>query len=80
MREVGTFEAKNKLSELLDLVERGEEVTITRHGKEIARLVPPRGAVNREAARAAAQGIREMSKGVTLGGLKIKDLINEGRR
>ncbi len=82
MREVGTFEDKNKLSELLDLVERGEEVTITRHGKEVARLVPPRGAFNREAARAAAQGagIREMSKGVTLGGLTIKDLINEGRR
>jgi prevent-host-death family protein len=79
MREVGTFEAKNKLSELLDLVERGEEVTITRHGKEVARLVPPRKAVNREAARVAAQGIREMSRGVTLGGLKIKDLINEGR-
>jgi prevent-host-death family protein len=80
MREIGTFEAKNKLSELLDLVEHGEEVTITRHGKEVARLVPPRGVVNREAARAAAQGIREMSKGVTLGGLKIRDLINEGRR
>jgi prevent-host-death family protein len=79
MREVGTFEAKNKLSELLDLVEHGEEVTITRHGKEVARLVPPRKAVNREAARLAAQGIREMSKGITLGGLKIKDLINEGR-
>lgn len=80
MRAVGTFEAKNKLSELLDLVEHGEEVTITRHGKEVARLVPPRGVVNRQAARAAAQGIREMSKGVTLGGLKIEDLINEGRR
>jgi prevent-host-death family protein len=79
MREVGTFEAKNRLSELLDLVEHGEEVTITRHGKEVARLVPPRKAVNREAARVAAQGIREMSKGITLGGLKIKDLINEGR-
>jgi len=80
MREVGTFEAKNKLSELLNLVEHGEEVTITRHGKEVARLVPPRGAVNRETAREAARGIREMSKGVTLGGLTIKDLINEGRR
>jgi prevent-host-death family protein len=80
MREVGTFEAKNKLSELLDLVEQGEEVTITRHGKAVARLVPPKGVVNRDAARAAAQGIREMSKGVTLGGLKIKDLITEGRR
>jgi prevent-host-death family protein len=36
---VGTFEAKTKLSELLDRVEQGEEVVITRHGKEIARLV-----------------------------------------
>lgn len=80
MREVGKFEAKNKLSELLDLVEHGEEVTITRHGKEVARLVPPKGVVSREAARAAAEGIRAMRKGVTLGGLKIKDLINEGRR
>src|SRR5260370_35004784 len=42
MREVGAFEAKNKLGQLLDLVERGEEVIITRHGKEVARLVPPK--------------------------------------
>lgn len=39
MRSVGTFEAKNKLSELLDAVERGEEVEITRRGKPVARLV-----------------------------------------
>ena len=36
MREVGAFEAKNKLSQLLDLVEGGEEVIITRHGKRQA--------------------------------------------
>ena len=55
MREVATFEAKNKLSELLDLVEHGEGVTITRHGKEVARLMHPRKTVDREAARVAAQ-------------------------
>jgi prevent-host-death family protein len=33
MREIGAFEAKNKLGHLLDLVEQGEEVTITRRGK-----------------------------------------------
>ncbi len=80
MKEVGAFEAKNTLSALLDLAEKGEEVVITRHGKEVARLVPPRSTTNREAARQAAQRIREMSKGVTLGGLSIKDMINEGRR
>ena len=79
MKEVGAFEAKNTLSALLDQVERGEEIIITRHGREVARLVPPKGVVSREMARAAAQRIREMSRGVTLGGLKIKDLINEGR-
>ncbi|MCX6593680.1 MAG: type II toxin-antitoxin system prevent-host-death family antitoxin [Acidobacteria bacterium] len=38
---VGAFEAKTKLSELLDRVERGEEVLITRHGTPVARLVSP---------------------------------------
>ncbi len=80
MREVGAFEAKNTLSALLDLANRGEEIIITRHGREVARLVPPRGSFNREAAREAARNIRAMSEGVTLGGLSIKDLINEGRR
>ena len=42
LREVGAFEAKNKLGQLLDIVEQGEEVIITRHGKEVARLVPVR--------------------------------------
>ena len=79
MMEVGAFEAKNKLGQLLDQVAHGEEIIITRHGKEVARLVPSKGAFNRQAAREAANGIREMSKGVTLGGLKLKDLINEGR-
>ena len=79
MREVGAFEAKSKLGQLLDRVEAGEEVVITRRGKIVARLVPPGLAFDRERGRAAAHRIREMRKGVTLGGLKIKDLINEGR-
>lgn len=43
MITVGTFEAKTKLSELLDRVEGGEEVVVTRRGKPIARLVPAGG-------------------------------------
>jgi prevent-host-death family protein len=49
MREFGAFEAKNKFGHLLDLVEHGEEVLITRHGKEVARLVPARPKVSRDA-------------------------------
>jgi hypothetical protein len=43
-------------------------------------LVPPLPAFDREAARAAATRIRARRKGMTLGDLKIKDLIAEGRR
>lgn len=79
MREIGAFEAKNKLGTLLDWVENGEEVLITRHGKAVARLVPAEPGFNRAKARQAARGLIEASRGVTLGDLKIKDLINEGR-
>jgi prevent-host-death family protein len=44
---VGAFEAKTHLSSLLDRVEMGEEVTITKHGRPVARLVP----VNQSASR-----------------------------
>ena len=79
MREVGAFEAKNKLGTLLDWVEGGEEVLITRRGKAVARLVPAEPGLDRAKARRAADGIIEARRGVTLGGLKIKDLVNEGR-
>ncbi len=58
MIEVGAFEAKNTLGSLLDRVEQGEEIVITRHGKPVARLVPNQGQVNREQAQAAAARIR----------------------
>ena len=58
MKEVGAFEAKNKLSMLLDAVERGEEVVITRHGKAVARLVPDRPRHDVSRAQEAALRIR----------------------
>ena len=60
--QVGAFDAKNRLSHLLDLVESGEEVTITRHGKEVARLVPAKSARNRDVARAAMRRLRERAE------------------
>jgi prevent-host-death family protein len=80
MREVGAFEAKNKLGTLLDWVANGEEVLITRHGKAVARLVPATPTFDRAKARQAARGLLEASRGATLGDrIKIKDLVNEGR-
>ena len=76
---VSTADAKNKLSALLDEVARGGEVIITKRGVPIAKLVPVVPSFDREKARRAAAGLREASRGTTLGGIKIKDLIDEGR-
>ena len=64
MQEIGAFEAKNKLAALLDRVEAGEEIVITRHGKAVARLVPSAGATDRSEARAAAERIRARARGL----------------
>lgn len=79
MREIGAFEAKNKLSALLDWVAGGEEVVITRRGKPVARLVPAEPGFDRAKARRAMEGILEARRGVTLGGISLKELVDEGR-
>ncbi|RNJ48293.1 type II toxin-antitoxin system prevent-host-death family antitoxin [Methylocystis hirsuta] len=77
--EIGAFEAKNTRGSLLDRVEKGEEIIITRRGNPIARLAPVRTERDIAQARKAMAELRELSKGNRLDGLKIKDLINEGR-
>jgi len=62
LKEIGAFEAKNTLGTLLDLVQGGEEIIITRHGKPVARLVPSAGRVDQDQARAAFQRIRERAQ------------------
>lgn len=79
MLEVGALQAKHELGHLLDLVEQGEEIVITREGRPVARLARVQIERDVEQARKAMAEIVEMSKGVTLGGLEIRDLIEEGR-
>lgn len=75
--EIGAYEAKTHLPALLERVVRGERITITKHGKPIARLIPIDNA-DVERRHAAIARIREMRKGVTLG-TPVKELIEEGR-
>lgn len=82
MTVVGAFEARSKLSELLDRVERGEEVTITRHGKVVARLIPgtrPAKFTPEERDRLMRAYWARPNRS-RLDGLSIKELIEEGRR
>jgi prevent-host-death family protein len=68
MREIGAFEAKNTLGTLLDRVQEGEEIVITRHGKPVARLVPHGGGIDRLQAQAAAERIRTRAQSLRAGG------------
>lgn len=83
MHTVGSYEAKTHLPQLLERVEHGEIITITRHGKPVARLVPAVASTPRPdvvAAIAAMQTFQD-EEGPTLGDrLTIRDLIDEGRR
>ena len=83
MHEIGAFEAKNTLGSLLNRVEKGEEIVITRRGTPVAKLVPANPGFNREKARAAAEGLMKLQaslKGPPLTWEEIKQMRDEGRR
>lgn len=81
MTTVGIFEAKNRLSELVERAARGEEIVITRRGEQVARLMPPRVPDALGQAQALAGRIRRSRAGQPPGdGSSIRDMINEGRR
>jgi prevent-host-death family protein len=83
MDTITLFDAKNRLSALIDQVEEGQEVTITRRGKPVARLVPvtPEGDTGRNAVeklRALRQSIAARGEMFTWD--ELKGYRDEGRR
>jgi prevent-host-death family protein len=75
-------EAKSQFSQVVDRAEAGEEITITRHGKPVARVVPIVTEHDRDRAKKAFERMRRLREetGATLGDLNWKDLRDEGRR
>jgi len=79
VKTVGSYEAKTHLPRLLDEVEKGERITITKHGRPVAVLVPP----GTEAAidvDTLMREMREFRRTHSLDGITIRELIEEGRR
>jgi prevent-host-death family protein len=78
MTSVGAYEAKTHLPRLLDQVEAGETITITKHGREVAKLVP----VDRDARdpNDVITSLRAARVGVRLGRGSVRRMIDEGRR
>jgi prevent-host-death family protein len=80
MREIQASEAKIHLAQLLNDVERGETLVITRHGRRIARIVPELDRRQEEIEK-ALDGIRKIRQ--RTGRITIKELLsarNEGRK
>ncbi len=78
MRIVGAYEARTHLPRLLDEVAKGEEITITKHGVAVAKLVPPD--VRRLDPATVIKALREFRRGIKLDGLSLREMIEEGRR
>lgn len=77
--EIGSYEAKTKLPELLRQVRNGKSFTITNRGEPIAELVPVGQNAKIDAAHAARQ-MEAFMRSHRVPGVDIKALINEGRR
>lgn len=85
MKHVGMFEAKTRLSALVEEVEKGGQVVITRHGKPVVELVRAVSKLTPEQIAARRQAFRDMRRHanelrVNLTPEEIKKSINEGRR
>jgi prevent-host-death family protein len=84
MKHVGIFEAKTNLSSLVEEVEKGGEIVITRHGKPVAKLVRTHSELTPEQIarrRKAIESLREIGRRLNLGlsQEEIKAMIEEGR-
>ncbi len=79
MHTVGSYEAKTHLSRLLEMVAKGESVTITRHGVPIARLVPADSDAKTKP-ETVIDELRQFRKGRKLGRASLRKMIEEGRR
>jgi len=76
---VGTFDAKTRLSELLERVAEGESFVITRRGHAIARLVPATPTAPPLSVDDLIAGARALRAEVNAGGAGIRSWIDEGR-
>jgi prevent-host-death family protein len=79
MKTVGAFEAKTHLTALLRRVSLGETIQITRRGIPVAKLVPPGDDEKKDVGRTVRE-LRQARSALKLRGLKIRELIDEGRR
>jgi len=78
--EIGSFDAKTKLSQILRKVEQGERFTITRRGKAVANLVPAEPRPTAEEVAKAVDGLINFPRIKGVSGDTVLEWIREGRK
>ncbi len=79
MSEIGAFEAKTHLPQLLRRVEAGERFVITRHGRPLAELVPFRSRDSGKV-QSAIDTLKEFQRTHSLGGTPVRQMVEEARK
>ena len=79
MKTVGAYEAKTRFSDLLREIEEGATIVVTRHGVPVARLSPVDKEIDDAAAAMEELHRFRRERRPTLGGITIRELIEEGR-
>ena len=77
--EIGAYEAKTHLPQILEKVKKGEQFIITKHGVPIAMLTPAEP-VKKKDLKAVIEELKGFNKGYTTGGMAIKEMIKKGGR
>ena len=82
MKHFGAFQAKTHFSELLGAVINGEKFIITRHGVQVAMIIPfTQEEEGIDPVKAAIRALKKLRKGITLGKkLSIRKMLEEGRK
>ncbi len=78
MKTVGAYEAKTHLPRLLERVAEGEKITITKHGVPVATLQPA-DISKKKPVHETIEELKRFRSKHRLGGLSLKEMIDEGR-
>ncbi len=79
MKTAGAYEAKTHLPQLLELVAKGEQITITKHGVPVA-ILQPADPSKSTPVREVIDQLKRFGTGRPLGELSLREMIEEGRR
>ena len=79
MEKIGAYAAKTHLPRLIEQVQEGEEIIITKHGVPVA-VLKPYQTEKQVDAKKVIENLYKLREKNTLGGISVREMIEEGRK